>query len=157
MVVPMDPLPHRYTATAIGSADGDVSLLADGLPTLRSASPAEFGGPGDRWSPETLIVAAVADCFVLTFRAVAQASSLAWTTMHCEVEGRLDRVDRVTRFTRLDVRARLYVPPEVDDERAQRVLQKAKQACLITNSLNAESHLESSVHVGSEEPTLTEA
>jgi organic hydroperoxide reductase OsmC/OhrA len=156
MVVPMDPLPHQYTATAIGSVDGDVALLADGLPTLHSASPAEFGGPGGRWSPETLIVAAVADCFVLTFRAVAQASSLAWTKMHCEVQGRLDRVDRVTRFTRLDVRVRLHVPLEVDDERAQRVLQKAKQACLITNSLNAETHLESSVHVGSEQPALSE-
>ncbi|HEX2443748.1 MAG TPA: OsmC family protein [Vicinamibacterales bacterium] len=153
----MDPLPHRYTATAIGSADGDVALLAEGLPTLRSASPAEFGGPGDRWSPETLIVAAVADCFVLTFRAVAQASSLAWTTMHCEVEGRLDRVDRVTRFTRLDVRVRLYLPPEVDEERAQRVLQKAKQGCLITNSLNAETHLESSVFFGSDVPAYSGA
>jgi organic hydroperoxide reductase OsmC/OhrA len=153
----MDALPHRYTATAIGSADGDVALLADGLPTLHSASPAEFGGPGDRWSPETLIVAAVADCFVLTFRAVARASSLAWTTMHCEVEGKLDRVERVTRFTRLDVRVRLYVPPEADEELAQRVLQKAKQACLITNSLNAETHLASRVCAGSQEAALSEA
>jgi uncharacterized OsmC-like protein len=77
--------------------------------------------------------------------------------MHCEVEGKLDRVERVTRFTRLDVRVRLYVPPEADEELAQRVLQKAKQACLITNSLNAETHLASRVCAGSQEAALSEA
>ena len=152
----MQQLPHHYSVAALGSAEGDVAVLAEGLPTLRSASPIEFGGPGNRWSPESLIVAAVADCFVLTFRAVAQASKLAWTTLHCEVDGELDRVDRVLRFTRFDLQVRLYVPPEIGEELAQRVLQKAKQACLITNSLNAETHLESSVHVGSEQPALSQ-
>ena len=36
---------------------------------------AEFGGPGDLWSPETMLAGAVAGCFILTFRAAARASS----------------------------------------------------------------------------------
>jgi organic hydroperoxide reductase OsmC/OhrA len=31
----------------------------------------QLGGPGGQWSPETLLVAAAAECFILTFRAVA--------------------------------------------------------------------------------------
>lgn len=153
----MDQLPHRYSVSATGSADGDVAVEADRLPTLRSAPPVEFGGPGDRWSPETLLVAAVADCFLLTFRAVARASKLPWTTLRCEVDGTLDRVERVLQFTRFDLRARLHLPPGVGAELAQRALEKAERACLITNSLKAETHLESSVYVDSESLALIDS
>ena len=73
----MQDLPHHYFASAEGTAEGDILLGAPGAPALRSASPAEFGGPGDRWSPETLLVGAVADCFILTFRASLWVQSQA--------------------------------------------------------------------------------
>ena len=95
----MQDLPHHYRVIAAGAVEGDVELTAERLPSLRSASPAEFGGPGDRWSPETLVVAAVADCFVFTFRAIAKFSKLAWISLTCDVTGTLDRVDRVPQFT----------------------------------------------------------
>jgi organic hydroperoxide reductase OsmC/OhrA len=148
----MGALPHRYSATATGSADGDIALETGQVPTLQSAPPLEFGGPGTRWSPETLIVAAVGDCFLLTFRAVAQASKFPWTLLRCEVHGTLDRVERVLQFTRFDLRAHLEVPLGVDADLAQRVLQKAERNCLISNSLKAASHLETFVRVGSTEP-----
>jgi organic hydroperoxide reductase OsmC/OhrA len=132
--------------------EGDVGLETLQVATLWSASPAEFGGPGNRWSPETLLVAAVGDCFLLTFRAVAQASKLPWTRLQCRVEGTLDRVERALQFTRFDLRAHLEVPPGVDAELARRLLEKAERACLISNSLKATSHLESSIRVGAIEP-----
>jgi peroxiredoxin-like protein len=138
----MVPFPHRYAATVTGTLDGDVTLTAEGLPALPSASPAEFGGPGDRWSPETLLVGAVADCFILTFRAIARASNLAWTSMACDAEGTLDRVARVTQFTAFRLKVRLHVPEGTDTALAGRLLQKAEEACLITNSLKASCHLE---------------
>ena len=67
----MKAFPHRYTITARSATAGNVRLGGERLPDLESASPAEFGGPGDQWSPETLLVAAVGDCFIMTFRAVA--------------------------------------------------------------------------------------
>jgi len=49
----MKPFPHEYLVTVVTSPQRDVDLSAGHVPTLQSASPAEFGGPGDRWSPET--------------------------------------------------------------------------------------------------------
>jgi organic hydroperoxide reductase OsmC/OhrA len=132
----MQAFPHHYTVSANGSGTGDVELNADGLPTLRSASPIPFDGPGDRWSPETLLVAAVGDCLILTFRAVARASSFAWTSLECDVTGTLDRIERTTRFVGFDVRARLHVPSGTDPDRARQVLEKAERSCLISNSLS---------------------
>lgn len=137
----MDAFPHQYRVSAGAEPEGAVSLGSPGLTAIASAPPAEFGGPGDQWSPETLLLAAVADCFVLSFRAVATASKFEWIELRCETEGTLDRIDRVTRFTRVRTTARLTVPAGSTEDRARNLLEKAEHVCLISNSLNAEREL----------------
>jgi organic hydroperoxide reductase OsmC/OhrA len=146
----MQPFPHHYTVAANGSTAGDIELNAERLSTLRSASPAEFGGPGDRWSPETLLVGAIGDCFILTFRGIARASGVAWTSLECSVTGTLDRVDKMTRFVAFEVRPHLQVPDGTDLERARLVLEKAERDCLISNSLNGAIHLVPTIDVAKE-------
>jgi organic hydroperoxide reductase OsmC/OhrA len=143
----MQDLPHVYAASASSTPEGEVTLASQGLAAIASAPPAEFGGPGNRWSPETLLVAAVADCFTLSFRAVATASKLAWTSLDVSATGTLDKVERATRFTKVDVRAALRVPAGVDAARAQRLLERAEQICFISNSLVCPRHLEATVEV----------
>ena len=137
----MQNFPHHYAVAASASADGNVELSSAGLDDIESAAPVEFDGPGGKWSPETLLVAAVADCFVLSFKAVARASKFSWVALRCDVEGVLDRVDNVTRFTEFNLRVVLDIAPGSDEQRAMRLLEKSEQVCLITNSLNAETHL----------------
>jgi organic hydroperoxide reductase OsmC/OhrA len=143
----MQDFPHQYRVSAGAKNSGNVVLSSDGVADLPSAPPAEFGGPGDQWSPESLLVASVADCFILSFRAIARASRLDWDSISCNVDGTLDRIDRVTQFTGFKVSATLHLPLGSNEEKAQRLLQKAEHACLITNSLKAESELEATVHV----------
>ncbi len=143
----MQPFPHHYTVRAKSSGEGDVELEAPRLPELRSESPAEFGGPGDHWSPETLLVGAIGDCFILTFRGIARASGLPWTAIDCEVTGTLDRVERTTRFVSFDIRPHLVVPAGTDREHARLVLEKAERNCLISNSLNGAVRLVPAIDV----------
>jgi len=105
------------------------------LPEIATAPPAEFDGPGDVWSPETLLCAAIADCFILTFRALAGASKIEWADLTCRVEGVLDRADGVLQFTRFTTHATLAVPATVDVAKARALLEKAEQKCLVANSL----------------------
>lgn len=144
----MEPFPHHYSVTGSATIDSNVALKAEDLPEIVTAPPAEFGGPGDKWSPEALLVAAVADCFILSFRAIARASGLEWSNLECKASGTLDRIERVTRFTAIHVEASLSVPEGTDSEKAEKLLHKAEQSCLITNSLIAESTLNAQVHAG---------
>ena len=144
----MHPYPHLYTVQASASPAGDVPISAPGLPTLSTAPPAEFDGPGDRWSPETLLVAAVADCFLLSFRGVARANKFAWDSLECSVEGKLDKVEGKTRFTHYVVRATLRAPVGTDEAKARQLLERAEHVCLISNSLVGQRSLESTVVVG---------
>ena len=143
----MHAFPHRYRVSAAAHPEGEVQLTGEGLPPLASAAPREFDGPGDRWSPETLLCAALADCFVLTFRALARAARLDWTAIECAVEGKLERPVKESLFTEFRVHATLTVPGGSDSARAQQLLEKAERSCLISNSLSATRHLEASVTV----------
>ncbi len=135
-------LPHHYKISAASDADGDVTLSSEGLDPIPGAAPAEFGGPGDHWSPETLLVASLAACFILTFRAIARASKLDWTSLTSDVEGTLERRDGKTKFTEFTLRATLRLPDDANKERAHRMLEKAEETCLITNSLSGTTRLE---------------
>jgi organic hydroperoxide reductase OsmC/OhrA len=137
----IEPYPHRYRVRADMTVSGPVQLDAPGLSPIESLPPPEFGGPPGHWSPETLLCAAVADCFVLSFRAVARASRLAWQSLEVDVEGMLERTEDGPRFTRFTVSPRLCLGEGASEVLARTVLEKAKRSCLVSNSLRAESVL----------------
>ena len=138
----MQDFPHIYHVTATAEPLENLNLTSHA-----SAAPKEFGGLGDKWSPETLLIAAVADCFVLTFRAIASASKLPWLTLTCAVAGHLDRQDGVTQFTAFDIVVVLEVRQDTNEGRALRLLEKTEKNCLITNSLLAPAKLQASITI----------
>lgn len=144
----MHPFPHRYTIRIRATPDAPLTLSGEGLPELPSLPPPEFGGPGGYWSPETMLMAAVGDCVLLTFRAIAKASKFEWREATADVEGLLERLEGNSRFTRIVMRVRLVVPPGGDAARARLLMEKSERGCLISNSLTAERHLECEVIEG---------
>ena len=144
----MQAYPHHYLASAAGGNTGIVVGSGKGLPDLDTQSPPEFGGPEGIWSPETMLTAAVANCFILTFRAIASASKFEWNSLECDVEGVLDRVERATIFTQFNIKAVLHVPADTRETLAERFLEKAEQICLITASLKSEISLTTEIRMG---------
>jgi len=143
----MQGYPHQYLASAAGGNEGNVVVSGKDLPDLDTESPPEFGGPEGVWSPETMLSAAVANCFILTFRAIARASKFEWNSLECNVEGVLDRVERTTLFTQFNITAVLHVPADTRETLAERLLEKAEQLCLITASLKSEISLTTEIKV----------
>jgi peroxiredoxin-like protein len=138
----MKPLPHLYLARIAGGPTGYATLSSSGVPDLRTAPPLDFEGPGDAWSPEQLLLAAVEACFLLTFRSVAQASRLEFVSISVEAEGVVDRIEGVTRFTEIVLRPRVALPAGTDWVRVQRALEKAERVCLVSASLDTPIRLE---------------
>lgn len=143
----MHPYPHTYRAAASAEAAGSVAVTSSGLPSLETAAPPEFDGPGGLWSPETLLCASLADCFILTFRALSRAAKVGWLQLSCRVEGTLERVERRARFTRFTTFAELVVPAGTNLESAHKLLEQAEHGCLIANSVSAARSLEAQVRV----------
>ena len=142
----MQDFPHHYRCVATANADqSQVHVASQGLADLTTDVPKEFGGPGDQWSPEALLVAAVADCFVLTFRAIAAPSRVVWHALDCDATGKLERINRTPQFTEIHLTVRISVSDDMEEEKVLRVLKKAEDSCLVTNSLTATVHLNTEI------------
>lgn len=144
----MKPLPHTYEVQLAGTPDGYATVSGAGIPELRSAPPLDFDGPGDAWSPEHLLLAAVETCFLFTLRSVARASKLEFQSLELSGRGKVDRKDGVTRFTEIVLRTRLRLAAGTDKDRALRILEKSEKGCLVSGSLSTPVRLEPEIMVG---------
>jgi peroxiredoxin-like protein len=138
----MTALPHRYTVELSGGPSGYGSLETDGLPEIRIAPPQQYGGPGDAWTPEHLLLASVEACFLFTFRAVAKAAHVDFEYLELSSEGTVDRQDGRTKFTSIVLRPRIVIGSDADPERVKQLLHKAEHACLVSASLETPVQLE---------------
>lgn len=141
----MKPYPHHYAASASARAIGSVAITAPALSPIETAPSPQFDGPEGTWSPEVLLCAALADCFVLTFRAIARAAHFNWIALDCRVAGVLEHAGDTTRFTRFATAARLTIPQGGDRTRAELLIERAERGCLIANSLRGERTLSTDV------------
>jgi organic hydroperoxide reductase OsmC/OhrA/nucleotide-binding universal stress UspA family protein len=130
----MKPLPHRYEVQLTGGVEGYAALTAAGLASLPAAPPLEFDGPGDAWSPEQLLLAAVGSCFLFTLRAVAQASRVDFISLELATEGTVDRHEGILRFTEIVLRPRLLIPAGTDRQRASLLLHRRRSCARLPGS-----------------------
>jgi len=105
--------------------------------TIECATPPEFsnGVPGI-WSPEHLYAAAISSCYLSTFLAVAENFKLSFQNFSCKTVCKLEVVEGKYQITQAEITPELLLEnPEQDHEKALKVLEKSKAACLVTNSM----------------------
>ena len=143
----MTPFPHRYDVHLRGGPSGYAQISGEGLPALRTAPPADFDGPGDAWSPEHLLLAAVQACFLFTLRAIARHSKVEFVMLDLGTSGVVERTDGVTRFTEIVLRPRLTIPAGGDRERVRHLVEKVEKACLVSASLSTPVRVDAEIGV----------
>ena len=144
----MKPLPHQYEVELSGTPTGYATACAAGMPDLTTAPPADFGGPGDAWSPEHLFMAAIETCLLFSLRAIARASKMEFSSLGVSGVGTVDKQAGATRFTEIVLRARLVIPEGTDKARAQRILEKAEKSCLVSASISTPILIEPEIIFG---------
>ncbi len=129
--------PHYYNVSLDWTRDRQGLLYSDELrDTLEVATPAPFpGGIEGVWSPEHLLTASVLSCFMTTFLAIAEKSRLGYVSFSCAAKGRMEQVDGKYLMTGISLEPVLAIALSGDREKADRVLNKAEEACLITRSI----------------------
>lgn len=145
---------HEYPVTIhwISESEG-VLESPDGLPSLPVAPPPQFGGPPGVWTPEHLLVSAVASCLLTTFLAYAKHAHVAVLSFEAPARGRLERTeDRRYRFASVELWPRVTVGSEADAERAKGLMARAEAACLISRSLACPVLVEPQIEVATAVP-----
>ncbi len=115
---------------------------------IEVATPPEFAkGIAGIWSPEHLLVAAVNSCLMTTFLAIAENSKLNFKDFNCGASGKLEKADGKYMITEIILSPVLTIPDEHEMERAERILQKAELACLISNSVKSKVIMQPKIKV----------
>jgi organic hydroperoxide reductase OsmC/OhrA len=127
---------HRYRVVAWWSAGRSGLAKSDSAPNaIHFTAPPEFGGLDGRWTPEDLLLCAVASCYTTTFRALADYSALEYSDLGVEVEGRVSKADSGYAFSEMVIRPKLSIASAEEQARAVSLLHKAKAVCLVSRAL----------------------
>lgn len=120
---------------ALEKSDGKPMEVHSALrPRLLVGAPADLGGSDVWWSPEHLLVAALATCLTATFSALAERAELHFGEVRCRARGTLDRKEGHIAFSSMHVAMEITVLAR-DVERTRAVAEDAKNRCFVAGSL----------------------
>ena len=146
---------HSYRVIAWWSSGKTGLAKSDSAPNaIHFTAPPQFGGLEGRWSPEDLLLCAIAGCYTTTFRALADYSSLEYADLEVEVTGTVRKLESGYGFTEIEIRPKLTIGNEDERPRAQRLLEKAKGLCLVSRALNVPQAFQPSLIVQHHKPVL---
>ncbi len=130
---------HFYNVDISWTKDRQGQMSSPELSTMvEIATPPQFPkGVEGIWSPEHLFTSAVASCLMTTFLSIAENSKLEFTGFSCKSSGKLEQVEGKFLMTEVILEPTVIITNESDREKAERVLQKSEQHCLISNSIKS--------------------
>jgi organic hydroperoxide reductase OsmC/OhrA len=136
----------RYKVGVDWEGDRITNVSSPDKPDLTVATPPEFkNGVAGVWSPEDLLVAAVASCYSVTLVAVAERRELPLHTLHVSGTGHLTgRDDGRFGFVAIELTAVIRTD-EPAIEAMERAAKHAGRACLVSMALDVPVHVDVTV------------
>lgn len=126
----------------------DVVLRAAGKPALEGSADPTFRGDAARWNPEELLVAALAQCHLLSYLHMAVTHGVVVTSYADSPVGTMAQEGVGGHFTRVLLRPVVTVADESQVDVALRIHREAGEACFIASSVNFPVEHEPTVRVG---------
>ncbi|MGI4992146.1 OsmC family protein [Halobacteriovorax sp. GFR7] len=127
--------------------DGRMKISSKGKQNLEATAPPEFKGPEGEWSPEDLFSASISSCYLLSFKALAQARKMDWDTLDVKADAKLERKDGKLTFTNVEIQPNLVVSGKENVEDYLKLLEETQHKCLVTNSMNCKFTLNPKIKV----------
>ncbi len=105
--------------------------------SLSTAILVEFEGNGGGFSPEDYFAMALINCFIATFKVVAEKSKLEFSEIKAKGNLIVDRNEKGVPMMK-SFHFKVSLSGAMDTERAKRLLEKTSQMCLIHQSVKTE-------------------
>jgi organic hydroperoxide reductase OsmC/OhrA len=120
---------HEYRVIAWWASGRTGLAKSDSAPnSIHFTAPPQFGGLEGRWTPEDLLLCAIASCFTTTFRVLAENSKWEYTELQVEAAGTVDKADSGYSFSHIILRLHLKILAEPERARAFHLLQQGRES-----------------------------
>lgn len=114
----------------------DVLARSEGRPDLELSADKPFRGDAARWNPEVLLLAALAECHLLSLLHVAVTHGVTVTAYTDSPVATLEQEGIGGRITRAVLRPRVTVAHPGHVELMDQLHREAGEACFIASSVN---------------------
>ncbi len=114
----------------------DVLLRAAGKPDLLGSADPTFRGDAGRWNPEEMLLAALAQCHLLSYLHSAVNHGVVVVAYADSPVGTMEQVGQGGRFTSVTLRPRVTVADAAQAETAQAIHAEAGRNCFIAASVS---------------------
>jgi organic hydroperoxide reductase OsmC/OhrA len=139
---------YKHRVVAWWSSGQTGIAKSDSAPNaIHFAAPPQFGGLEGRWTPEDLLVIALASCFTTTFHAIAGNARFEYTDLEVEAEATVSKTGAGFSISEIVIRPSLTIPNDDKREQAMSLLQKTKELCLISRALATPQIFETKVEI----------
>lgn len=127
---------HPYRVAAWWTSGRTGLAKSDSAPNaIHFTAPTEFGGLEGRWTPEELLLAAVAGCYTTTLRVIAGNAQFNFIDLQVEASGTVRKSESGYNFSEIVVRPNLKIASAEERERALDLLQRAEKLCLVSRAI----------------------
>ena len=113
----------------------DGLISAEGNPDIEGSADKPFRGTPERWNPEELLLAALAQCHMLSYLHVAVKNGIVVTDYDDDAVGTMLQVGEGGHFTSVTLRPVVTIAAG-DPELARSIHSEASELCFIASSVN---------------------
>lgn len=111
-------------------------LSAAGLDTIAASSDPAFRGDPDRWNPEQLFLASIAQCHMLWYLGLAAEAGIVVTAYEDRPVGSMiEQANRAGQFESVTLRPRVTITPDSDAALAKSLHDRVGEYCFIARSV----------------------
>ena len=138
----------QFRVVAWWSAERNgIAQSASAPNTIHFSSSRVLGGMDGRWTPQDLLLGAIASSFTTTFRMLAEKSKFEHTDLQVEVQAVLNQAATGYSLSEVHMRAHLTIPDEAEQARAIKLLHMTRSSCAVSSSLSFQQIFEPLVTV----------
>jgi len=125
----------HYETTVVWKTEKEGRLHAGGNPEICVATPPDFGGPHGNWSPEQLLISAVAGCLMTSALYYLERAGVNLRCYIGNAIGTMDKTPEGLAFTRVRVEISITVADDSHVEKARKAAARAEKSCPISKAL----------------------
>jgi organic hydroperoxide reductase OsmC/OhrA len=139
---------HSYRVAAWWTSGRSGLAKSDSVPNaIHFTAPTEFGGLEGRWTPEELLLAALAGCFTTTLRSISGSAQFDFTDLQVDVSGTIRKSQFGYDFSEIVIRPNLKIASSKEREHALDLLKKAERLCLVSRTIDVPLRFEPQIEV----------
>jgi len=113
----------------------DLLITAEGNAPIEGSADKPFRGTPERWNPEELLLAPLAQCHMLSYLHVATRNGVVVTAYEDDATGTMEQVGDGGRFTSVTLRPIVTISAG-DPEVVRAIHAEASSLCFIASSVN---------------------